>query len=102
MSQRQLAARAGTSQSAVARYEAARVLPDIDTLYRLLFACGQRLELSATRVEPESLRQLDESIAMGPRRRVERNRRVTSLAARASSAHAEGRVRPLTTAHDER
>lgn len=32
LTQRQLAERAGTAQSAVARYETARALPDLDTL----------------------------------------------------------------------
>jgi transcriptional regulator with XRE-family HTH domain len=45
LTQRQLAERAGTAQSAVARYETARALPGLDTLHRLLAACGQRLEL---------------------------------------------------------
>lgn len=43
LSQRELAARAGTSQSAIARYEAGAVQPSLATLERLVSACGQRL-----------------------------------------------------------
>jgi transcriptional regulator with XRE-family HTH domain len=47
VSQRQLAAAAGTSQAAVARYERGLVVPDVRTLSRLLEACGFRLVLEA-------------------------------------------------------
>lgn len=46
-SQAELARRAGTSQPAVARYEAGAVSPSVKTLDRLLRACGQTLVLSA-------------------------------------------------------
>ncbi|MGH9154509.1 MAG: helix-turn-helix domain-containing protein, partial [Acidimicrobiales bacterium] len=39
-SQAQLAARAGTSQPAIARYEKARTMPDLATLHRIVEACG--------------------------------------------------------------
>jgi predicted nucleotidyltransferase/DNA-binding XRE family transcriptional regulator len=45
LSQVDLAARAGTSQSALARYEAGAALPTLPTLERLLAACGRRLEI---------------------------------------------------------
>ena len=45
LSQAGLAARASTSQSAVARYEAAVATPSLSTLERLLAACGSRLIL---------------------------------------------------------
>lgn len=45
LTQRALAAQAGTSQSAVARYEAGRAAPDIATLERLVEACGFRLDV---------------------------------------------------------
>lgn len=49
LSQRELAARAGTSGPAVAAYEAGRVEPRFSTLQRLLAAAGQRLSVG---VEP--------------------------------------------------
>jgi predicted nucleotidyltransferase/DNA-binding XRE family transcriptional regulator len=47
LSQAALAAAAGTSQSAVARYETGVAQPSLRTLERLLAACGNRLELRA-------------------------------------------------------
>jgi predicted nucleotidyltransferase/DNA-binding XRE family transcriptional regulator len=47
LSQAALADAAGTSQSAVARYETGAAQPSLTTLERWLAACGQRLELRA-------------------------------------------------------
>jgi transcriptional regulator with XRE-family HTH domain len=43
MSQRQLAAAAGTSQAAVSAYESGRKQPTVDVASRLLEACGTEL-----------------------------------------------------------
>lgn len=48
LTQRRLAERAGTSQAAVARYEAGRVTPDLATFTRLLDACDHRLTVAPT------------------------------------------------------
>jgi len=45
LTQVELAARAGTSQSALARYETGAALPTLPTLERLLAACGRRVEI---------------------------------------------------------
>lgn len=62
LSQLQLAAAAGTSQPTVAAYEAGRVVPNADTLERLLKACDHVIEIVPTshpvrwtRVEERSL-----------------------------------------------
>ena len=47
LSQEALAARAGTSQPAVSRYESGASSPSVETLDRLLAAMGARLELAA-------------------------------------------------------
>ena len=47
LSQDGLAARAGTSQPAVSRYESGASSPSVETLDRLLAAMGSRLELAA-------------------------------------------------------
>ena len=85
LTQQQVADRAGTSQAAVARYEHARAMPDLDTLYRLLLVCGRRLELTTTPVD-DDVRQIDESLALTSAQRVERNQRVHELAYRAATA----------------
>lgn len=45
LSQRELAARSGIPQSAIARLESGQVIPRFDTLSRLLSACDTSLEL---------------------------------------------------------
>lgn len=97
LTQRELARRAGTSQAAVARYETAAVLPDLDTLARLLLVCGQRLELTVTPLDEAEVRQLRESAAASPTSRSRRNRVVTGLAARAAAARRDGGMRTLVT-----
>jgi len=47
VSQQLLAARAGTTQSAISRIESGRVSPAVDTLWELLYLLGEDLELSA-------------------------------------------------------
>jgi uncharacterized protein len=47
LSQVELASRAGTSQPALARYEAGTTIPALPTLERLLSACGRQLRIEA-------------------------------------------------------
>ena len=49
LTQAELASRAGTSQAAIARYEADRVSPSVSTLERVLRAAGEDLLLSSVR-----------------------------------------------------
>lgn len=52
LSQAGLAARAKTSQSAVARYEAGATIPSLPTLERLLAACGGKVVLESRAPTP--------------------------------------------------
>lgn len=54
LSQVDLAARAGTSQPALARYETGAALPTLPTLERLLAACGRRLEIQTPPARPSA------------------------------------------------
>lgn len=54
LSQVDLAARAGTSQSALARYETGAALPTLPTLERLLAACGRCLEIETPPARPSA------------------------------------------------
>lgn len=62
LSQAELAARVGTSQPAIARYERARSMPDLSTLHRIVEACGLalRLDLAA----PDEQRAAAERLAL--------------------------------------
>jgi transcriptional regulator with XRE-family HTH domain len=74
LSQAELAQRAGTSQSAVARYERARALPSLATLYRLVGACGLDLRM---RLEPHAADPrrplIDEALARSTEDRLRAN-----------------------------
>lgn len=48
VSQRQLATRAATTQSAISRIERGRVSPSVETLRELLYLLGEDLELGAS------------------------------------------------------
>jgi transcriptional regulator with XRE-family HTH domain len=53
LSQRELAARAGTRQATISRIESGREIPTVDRLDRLLVALGERLDLRALPLDPE-------------------------------------------------
>jgi transcriptional regulator with XRE-family HTH domain len=77
LTQAELAGRAGTSQAAIARYERADVLPSLETLDRLVRACGLELRF---RLEP--LRgddQMDRRLAMSVEDRLRDNDELTRL-----------------------
>ena len=70
LTQQQLARRAGISQPALARIEAGRVSPRIDTVERLLAECGMTLEaqpLAGRGVDRTAIRRM---LALSPRERL--------------------------------
>ncbi len=74
LSQVDLAARAGTSQSALARYETGASLPTLPTLERLLAACGRRLEIQTPPAQP-SAPPISARSQLGPQANTLRRRR---------------------------
>src|SRR5690242_5278436 len=86
LSQTELAKRAGTSQPALARYEAGVALPTIPTLERLLRGCGQQLELRACELGGRAARASSVRSQLGPLAQELRRRRRPLL----DSAHAHG------------
>lgn len=97
LSQRRLGELAGTSQSAIARYERGAAQPSVATLVRLLAACGERLELrsvparrNATTGRSDIRRHRRELLAVA-RRHGACNVRVFGSAAR-GDAHADSDV----------
>lgn len=93
MTQAQLAQRAGTSQSAIARYERGTAQPALATLERLLAACGQRVQIAST---PEPRRAaLSRSIVRHHRqqlREVARRHGARNLRVFGSTARGEARA----------
>jgi transcriptional regulator with XRE-family HTH domain len=88
LTQAELAARAGISQSAIARLERPGSNPTIETLARLIAATGHTLELTADPATPSfDESQLRERLAMTPAQRLEAfgasSRNVASLRRRA-------------------
>jgi transcriptional regulator with XRE-family HTH domain len=80
LTQAQLAARAGTSQPAIARYERGRAMPDIATLDRVVEACG--FELRLVLAAPDARRRANEQAALERtvEERLDANERFTELA----------------------
>ena len=78
LSQRQLAARAGTTQAMIVRYESGEASPTVATFRRLLAGCGQRLDLDISPIGP---------VLQGPiGHRVDRNRKQIRRLARQAGA----------------
>jgi len=72
ISQEQLAARAGTTQSSISRIEKERISPSVETLRELLYLLGEDLVLSAERRDAgidETL--IDERLRMNETERLE-------------------------------
>jgi transcriptional regulator with XRE-family HTH domain len=73
VSQRALAVRAGTTQSAISRIERDRVSPSVETLRELLYLLGEDLSLGSELRDSGIDRTLNESnLAFTPGRRVRR------------------------------
>lgn len=86
LSQRELAQRAHTSQSAIARYERARAVPDLATLYRLVRACGFDLRMQLRPLDDHDDVLIDASL----RRTTEQRLRANSAMTRAAAQLADG------------
>jgi len=82
LSQRALAAKAATSQPAVARYERGAATPSWETLERLASACGRKLDLEAVPLaDPEHLALSRTLLDLDPLERLRALRRLTRLRA---------------------
>ncbi|HYO46571.1 MAG TPA: helix-turn-helix transcriptional regulator [Gemmatimonadota bacterium] len=72
LTQRELAERTGIRQPGVARIEAGHVSPRVDTLSRLLMACGVRLDGVPRRGEGVDRTAIRELLALSPEERLRR------------------------------
>lgn len=79
LTQRELAERVSTTQSAIARWETGTESPRLDTLSALLRACGIEGDLTFRRHDDVDRAQLREHLALTPAERLETQRRVAAF-----------------------
>lgn len=78
LSQADLAARAGTAQSGIARWESGRTAPSLGVVRRLVRLCGFDLEVSLVPFDDSDMAQAERLLALTPAERVERHDRLAS------------------------
>ena len=71
LTQAQLAEKAGTSQPAIARWEAGEREPGFETLQKLINACGLDLSITLNETDPHDMRLALRTREMTPGQRVE-------------------------------
>jgi len=71
LSQRELAERAGTTQSAIARLESGRTSPSFDTVVRLVKLCGYRLLVTLDHDDESDVTQAEALLRMDPAGRLD-------------------------------
>ena len=70
LTQAALARRLGTSQSAIARWERGDISPRVETLKRILDACGFRAAIELRDERPADLDQIRERLEWSPAERL--------------------------------
>lgn len=71
LSQRELAERTGTTQSAVARWEAGGTRPSVETLAEVVEACGFELVPMIVDVDPGHATLIERTLRLTPERRLD-------------------------------
>lgn len=71
LSQRELAERVRTTQSAVARWEAGRTHPSAETLAKVVEACGLELRPSLVDAEPGDVTLIERTLELTPEQRLD-------------------------------
>ncbi len=89
LTQALLARRVGTTQSAVSNWERGRDTPRVDTLARILEACGFEADVTFRRLDDVDRSQLRENLALTPAARLDSVRNVSKLRARARPVERE-------------
>jgi|SRR5680860_662671 len=75
LTQRELAERAGTTQSAIARIETGRSTPTFDTVLRLLRLCGLDLDIMLVERDDSDWFQAQRLLELTPDERLQRHAR---------------------------
>src|SRR5947209_8688798 len=78
LTQKDLAERAGTTQSAIARLESGRSTPSLETVERLLRLCGFQLIVELAPVDASDARQAESLADLTPEQRAQRLGRTVS------------------------
>ena len=86
LTQRELAARVGTSQAAIARIERGRQDPSLKTLERMVAACGFDLRFELVPHDAHDERLIEATLALSPEQRLRAVEEVTRVAAEARRA----------------
>jgi transcriptional regulator with XRE-family HTH domain len=89
LTQADLARRLGTNQSAVSNWERGRDTPRVDTLARILEACGFEADMTFRRLADVDRAQIRENLAMTPAERLRSVRNVSKLRAKARRVERE-------------
>jgi transcriptional regulator with XRE-family HTH domain len=89
LTQADLARRLGTTQSAVSNWERGRDTPRVDTLARILEACGFEADMTFRRLDDVDRAQIRENLAMTPAERLQSVRNVSKLRAKARPVERE-------------
>jgi transcriptional regulator with XRE-family HTH domain len=89
LTQADLARRLGTTQSAVSNWERGRDTPRVDTLARILEACGFEADMTFRRLDDVDRIQIRENLAMTPAERLQSVRNVSKLRAKARRVERE-------------
>jgi transcriptional regulator with XRE-family HTH domain len=77
LSQAELAERAGTAQSGIARWESGQTSPSLDDIRRLVRLCGLDLEVAIVPYDGSDLAQAERLRDLSPQARVERHQRLS-------------------------
>ena len=89
LTQRELAARLGTSQPVVARWESGAARPSFETVRRALHACGFDLSVSIANRDDDHPRLIERHLRLTPQQRLDLVRDMLAFERR---AHGAGRV----------
>jgi transcriptional regulator with XRE-family HTH domain len=71
LTQQELAQRIGTTQSAVARWERGRARPSLETLLRVVRACGLELRLGLEAADPGEASLIERNLTLSPAQRLD-------------------------------
>ncbi len=71
LTQAELAARLGTTQSAIARWEAGGTQPSLETLRRVARACGLELRAGLAERDPGEVALIERNLSLSPGERLD-------------------------------